>query len=106
MDDIFSISTGTMTNIYLNRDIVTNTYGKIKDCSSNIESDINNIKSLIEDLKTYWVGSESSKFIKILNEYSEFFTQCSKAYQSSSESLKKCLENYVQVDNEYSREID
>ena len=106
MDDIFSSSTGTMNNIYLNRDSVTSTYGKIKDCSSNIESDVNNIKSLIEDLKTYWIGSESTKFVKALSEYSEFFIQCAKAYQISSENLKQCLDNYLEVDNEYSKEID
>ena len=93
-----------MEAIYMNLDKSKSTYERLLDCSDNIDSDIKKINELLDDLKRFWVGTKSDEFSNVLDEYNLSFNEISKAYRESSDNLKRTIESYVLIDDQYSTE--
>lgn len=94
-----------MESIYINFDKAKITYERLLDCSENIESDVKKINELLDDLHRFWIGSKSNDFCESLDKYNMSFNEISKAYRENSDNLKRVVESYVSIDDNYSSEV-
>ena len=79
-------------------------YNTLNEASSNIDLDINKVKSLLSDLNANWTSTTATKSTKLLEEHMNYFSGYSQFYKNMADLLSQSENAYKNFDESFENE--
>lgn len=102
--DSISDSFSSTNDIYFDYDKAKDSKAKLQECNSNINKDIKELQSMLENLGTYWKGTMKDAFVTEVEEYINAYNQYNSSVEAGYEGLEKASTSYSSLNDTYASE--
>lgn len=76
-------------------------YNVLNDASTNIQSDINKVRELLNDLNLNWKSASASQSTSILEQHMNYFSEYGQFYKNMAELLMQSENAYKNFDESF-----